>query len=59
MKAIKHGQVLRFACTACGAEYVAGIHEARNCGFFYDAACPDCGTVNEAKETEEAEESDK
>ena len=57
MKVIKHGQVLRFTCTACGAEYVAGVHEARDCGFYIDAECPDCGTVNKAKET--AEESDK
>lgn len=53
MKVIKHGTVLRFACTACGAEYVAGVHEARNLGFFKDAECPDCGTVNKAKEPEE------
>jgi len=59
MKVIKHGDVLRFTCHACGAEYVAGVHEARDCGFYIDAECPDCGTVNRAKETAEAEESDK
>lgn len=58
MKVIKHGKILRFTCYACEAEYVAGIIEATNCGFFYEAACPDCGRVNKAKEAEEAEEAE-
>ena len=49
MKVIEHGETLEFECTGCGCKYVAGKNEVRDCGFYVDAECPECGTTNKPK----------
>lgn len=46
MKILVKGEILKFKCASCNCEYITGINEARNCGFFRDAECPECGTRN-------------
>ena len=52
MKITKSGEIYKFICEGCGCEYVAGVNEVRNCGFYVDTQCPECGTVNKYKEVE-------
>lgn len=46
MKVIEHGKVFQFECSACGCKYSAGVNETRDCGFYRESVCPECGTLN-------------
>ena len=51
MKITKHGRIVAFTCHSCGCAFYAGINECKNCGFFYSATCPDCGSERPESKT--------
>lgn len=59
MKVIEHGRVFVFDCKSCGCKYAAGVNESTDCGFFFKAICPECGSANEYKDREEKKDADR